>query len=163
MSITQRPFGVTPAGEQVTEYTMTNRDGASVSILDFGGIVTRILVPDRDGKLDDVSLSFDDIDVYAKGLSGSMGMLIGRVGNRIRGASFELEFEGGARNSPDWQYSYSYSNGKRLVTFFHGHCCHLHSAVAVRICLNNGDCFGMFRHQSAYGTQVMAQSIQIYF
>ena len=91
MSIAQRLFGVTPNGEKVTEYTMTNRDGASVSILDFGGIVTRILVPDRDGKLDDVSLSFDDIDVYAKGLSGSMGMLIGRVGNRIRGASFELE------------------------------------------------------------------------
>lgn len=91
MSIAQRPFGVTPNGEKVTEYTMTNRDGASVSILDFGGIITRILVPDRDGKLDDVSLSFDDIDVYAQGRSGSMGMLIGRVGNRIRGASFELE------------------------------------------------------------------------
>lgn len=91
MSISQRPFGVTPNGEKVTEYTMTNRDGASVSMLDFGGIITRILVPDRDGKLDDVSLSFDDIDVYAQGRSGSMGMLIGRVGNRIRGASFELE------------------------------------------------------------------------
>lgn len=60
-------------------------------MLDFGGIITRILVPDRDGKLDDVSLSFDDIDVYARDRSGSMGMLIGRVGNRIRGASFELE------------------------------------------------------------------------
>ena len=91
MSISQHPFGVTPDGEKVTEYTMTNRDGASVSMLDFGGIITRILVPDRDGKLDDVSLSFDDIDVYAQGRSGSMGMLIGRVGNRIRGASFELE------------------------------------------------------------------------
>lgn len=91
MSISQHPFGVTPDGEKVTEYTMTNRDGASVSMLDFGGIITRILVPDRDGKLDDVSLSFDDIDVYARDRSGSMGMLIGRVGNRIRGASFELE------------------------------------------------------------------------
>ena len=51
MSISQRPFGVTPNGEKVTEYTMTNRDGASVSMLAFGGIITRILVPDRDGKL----------------------------------------------------------------------------------------------------------------
>ena len=73
MSISQHPFGVTPNGEKVTEYTMTNRDGASVSMLDFGGIVTRILVPDRDGKLDDVNLSFDDIDVYARDRSGSMG------------------------------------------------------------------------------------------
>ena len=48
MSISQRPFGVTPNGEKVTEYTMTNQDGASVSMLDFGGIITRILVPDRD-------------------------------------------------------------------------------------------------------------------
>ena len=91
MSITQRPFGVTPAGEQVTEYTMTNREGACVSVLDFGGIITRILVKDRNGRLDDVNLSFEDIGVYARGLSGSMGMLIGRVGNRIRGAAFELE------------------------------------------------------------------------
>ena len=91
MSITQRPFGVTPAGEQVTEYTMTNREGACVSALDFGGIITRILVKDRNGRLDDVNLSFEDIGVYARGLSGSMGMLIGRVGNRIRGAAFELE------------------------------------------------------------------------
>ena len=91
MSITQRLFGTTPAGEAVTEYTLTNREGASVSVLDYGGIVTRILVKDRDGRLDDVNLSFDDINVYAKGLSSSMGMLIGRVGNRIRGAAFELE------------------------------------------------------------------------
>lgn len=93
MSVSQKPYGVTPAGDQVTEYTLTNKAGASVSVLDFGGIVTRILVPDRDGALGDVNLSFDDVSVYTNGKSGSMGMLIGRVGNRIKGASFELEGE----------------------------------------------------------------------
>lgn len=91
MSITRRPFGVTPKGESVTEYTMTNGEGASVSVLDLGGIITRILVKDRDGRLDDVNLSFDDVNVYAEGRSGSMGMLIGRVGNRIKGGAFDLE------------------------------------------------------------------------
>jgi len=93
MSITMKPFGTTPAGEQVTEYTLTNATGASVSICDFGGIVTKILVPDRDGKLADVNLGHDCVDEYAGPRSGSMGMLIGRVGNRIADATFDLEGE----------------------------------------------------------------------
>lgn len=90
MSISQKPFGITPAGEAVTEYTLTNARGASVSILDFGGVVTKIIVPDRENRLGDVNLGFDDPAVYA-GDSGSMGALIGRFGNRIAGAAFTLE------------------------------------------------------------------------
>lgn len=91
MSITQRPFGTAPSGENVTEYTLQNASGASVSIIDFGGSITKILVPDRDGALADVSLSLDSADAYASTACGGMGKLIGRVGNRIRGASFSLE------------------------------------------------------------------------
>lgn len=90
MSISQKPFGVSPRGDQVTEYTLTNAGGASVSIIDFGGVVTKIIVPDRAGKLDDVNLGYDDVATY-DGHGGSMGALIGRVGNRIGGAAFELE------------------------------------------------------------------------
>lgn len=93
MSISTRPFGTTPAGENVTEYTLTNSTGASVSIIDFGGIITKIMVPDRDGKLDDVNLSFDDVATYAGPDNNSMGALIGRVGNRIANAEFDLEGE----------------------------------------------------------------------
>ena len=91
MSITQKPFGTTPAGEAVTEYTLTNASGASISVCDFGGILTKIFMPDRNGKLDDFNLGFVNVDVYAGGKSGSMGMLIGRVANRIKGATFDLE------------------------------------------------------------------------
>ena len=91
MSITQKPFGVTPAGEQATEYTLTKSTGASVSITDFGGTLTKILVPDRDGKLVDVNLGMADVTPYALGACGSMGALIGRVGNRIGNATFDLE------------------------------------------------------------------------
>ena len=93
MSITMKPFGTTPAGENVTEYTLTNATGASVSIIDFGGIITKIMVPDRNGVLGDVNLSFDDVAMYAGPDNNSMGALIGRVGNRIGNAEFELEGE----------------------------------------------------------------------
>ena len=91
MNITTKPYGQTAAGENVTEYTLTNESGASVSIIDFGGIITRIIVPDRDGKLADVNLSYDDVKTYMLPTGGSMGMLIGRVGNRIADATFDLE------------------------------------------------------------------------
>ena len=91
MSITMKPFGTTPKGENVTEYTLTNASGASVSIADFGGIITKIIVPDRDGNLADVNLGHDCVDEYAGPRAGSMGMLIGRVGNRIANATFDLE------------------------------------------------------------------------
>lgn len=91
MSITKKPFGLTPAGEQTTEYTLTNVTGASVSICDFGGVITKILVPDREGKLADVNLGFDSVDTYAGPDNNSMGALIGRVGNRIGNAEFDLE------------------------------------------------------------------------
>lgn len=91
MSITTRPYGTLPDGRQVLEYTLKNKQGASVSILDFGGTITRILVPDREGKLGDVSLGFDDVTPYYTGQCGSMGAIIGRYGNRIGGARFTLE------------------------------------------------------------------------
>ena len=90
MSITTRPYGKEQHGYPVTEYTLTNQSGASVSILDFGGIITRIQVPDRGGKIGDVCLGFDDAMAYTAD-SGSMGALIGRVGNRIGGSKFTLD------------------------------------------------------------------------
>lgn len=90
MSITQRLFGTLTNGRQVTEYTLQNQSGASVSIIDLGGIITSICVPDRSGSLGDVSLGFDDVNVYTTDC-GYIGALIGRVGNRIGGARFTLE------------------------------------------------------------------------
>ena len=84
MSVSRKYFDKTARGEEVTQYTLTNHKGASVSVIDFGGIVTSIVVPDRDGKLADVNLGFDMVDTY-DGKGGSMGALIGRVGNRIGG------------------------------------------------------------------------------
>ena len=71
MSITAKPYGKDQHGTPVTEYTLTNTKGAYVSILDYGGIITRIAVPDRDGKLDDINLGYADALCYTAD-SGSM-------------------------------------------------------------------------------------------
>lgn len=90
MKITKRPYGQNLEGQAVTEYTITNDKGASVSVIDFGGTITRLCVPDRDGKLTDVVLGFDDVAPYT-GTAGSMGAIIGRFGNRIKAGKFSLD------------------------------------------------------------------------
>lgn len=90
MAIHQQPFGKAPGGEQVTMFTMTNKGGASVSVIDYGAILTSIVVPDKDGKLGDVALGFDSMEKYGAG-HGSMGDTIGRFGNRIGKGRFTLD------------------------------------------------------------------------
>ena len=90
MSISTKPFGKLPDGQAVTQYTMTNARGASVSVIDYGGIVTSIIVPDKDGHLDDVALGFDHLDGYLAD-HGCMGDTVGRYGNRIAAGRFTLD------------------------------------------------------------------------
>lgn len=89
MSITKQPFGVDLIGRQMTLYTMTNRAGASVSVLDFGAHLVSIRVPDRAGKLADVCLGFETLEEYDK-KPGHLGATVGRFANRIGGAKFTL-------------------------------------------------------------------------
>ena len=90
MAITTKPYGLLPDGRAVTQYTMTNAGGASVSVIDYGGILTNILVPDRDGKLADVALGCDTLEGYL-GDHGCMGDTVGRYGNRIAKGRFTLD------------------------------------------------------------------------
>jgi aldose 1-epimerase len=88
--ITQAPFGTLPDGRQVTRYTLKNKNGMLVKILDFGGIITEIHVPDRAGRFADVALGFDTLEPYlVKG--PYFGALIGRYGNRIARGRFTLD------------------------------------------------------------------------
>jgi len=90
MAITKKPFGTAPDGSQVTMYTLTNKSGASVSAIDFGAIVTSIIVPDKNGVLADVALGFDKLENYA-GNHASMGDTVGRYGNRIGAGKFSID------------------------------------------------------------------------
>ena len=89
MSITQKPFGIDQIGRPMTLYTMTNRGGASVSVLDFGAHIVSVKVPDREGKLADVCLGYDTLMEYDQNPS-YLGAAVGRYGNRIGGAKFTL-------------------------------------------------------------------------
>jgi aldose 1-epimerase len=88
--ITQAPFATLPDGAPVTQFTLANRQGMLVKILDFGGIITEIHVPDREGQFADVALGFDTISPYLKD-SPYFGALIGRYGNRIGKGRFVLD------------------------------------------------------------------------
>jgi aldose 1-epimerase len=88
--ITQAPFGTLPDGRQVNRYTLTNAKGMVVKILDFGGIITEIHVPDRKGVFADVALGFDTLEPYLK-KGPYFGALIGRYGNRIAKGRFVID------------------------------------------------------------------------
>ena len=62
LGITSAPFGSLPnGGPAVTRYTLHNASGMTVSILDYGGIIQSLSVPDRSGKEANVTLGFADI------------------------------------------------------------------------------------------------------
>lgn len=88
MNILTEQFGTLPEGA-VYAYTMTAKSGASVRLLNLGGILQSLTVPDRSGKLADVVCGFDSPQGYRTG-GGYHGALIGRYANRIAGGSFSL-------------------------------------------------------------------------
>lgn len=89
-SLTREPFGRTASGVPVERFTLANSRGASVSILTYGGTLTTILVPDRSGKLADVTLGYDTLAEYEKG-DAYFGALIGRYANRIARGRFSID------------------------------------------------------------------------
>jgi aldose 1-epimerase len=83
-------FGKLPDGREVRQFTLTNRAGAFVEIIDYGATVTSLHVPDRKGKIEDVVLGYDSVQGYIEGTS-YFGAIAGRYGNRIGKGRFQLE------------------------------------------------------------------------
>ncbi|MBQ8510611.1 MAG: galactose mutarotase [Clostridia bacterium] len=104
--ITKELFGNMPTGEEVFAYTITNNSGASMKVLTLGGIIQQLNVPDRDGKMGDVILGYDDVNGYLIG-GGNHGALIGRYGNRIAEGRFTL-------NGVTYQLAQNSSNNNHL-------------------------------------------------
>jgi aldose 1-epimerase len=91
-AVNEAPFGVTPDGQQVSIYTLTNASGIEAKVINYGGIITSLRVPDREGNLEDVVLGFEELDGYVSE-HPYFGAIIGRYGNRIAGGSFTLDGE----------------------------------------------------------------------
>jgi aldose 1-epimerase len=90
MKLEKQPFGTTEDGTAVDRYTLSNANGMKVQITNYGGIVTSILVPDRNGKLADVVLGYDNLDGYLKN-NPYFGCIVGRYGNRIARGKFKID------------------------------------------------------------------------
>ncbi len=90
MSVKTQPFGTTPKGEKVDLYTLTNANGIRTQIMNYGGTIVTLEVPDRNGMLDDVVLGFETLEQYIKD-SPCFGCVCGRYANRIGGARFTLD------------------------------------------------------------------------
>jgi aldose 1-epimerase len=89
-TVQTQSFGQTPDGQSIQLYTLKNNKGMEAKITNYGATLVSLLVPDRAGKFDDVVLGFDSLDGYVK-LRTFYGATIGRYGNRIGGAKFELD------------------------------------------------------------------------
>jgi aldose 1-epimerase len=92
ISVEKQPFGKTVDGVAVDLYTLSNKSGMTVKITNYGGIVTSLVVPDKNGQLADVVLGFDTLDKYLAG-HPYFGAIIGRYANRIEHAKFSIEGE----------------------------------------------------------------------
>lgn len=89
MKIEKNLFGKMPDGTEINLYMLRNKNNMSVGIINYGGIIVHINVPDRNGHMDDVNLGYDNLESYIeKGLY--FGAIIGRHANRIENAEFDL-------------------------------------------------------------------------
>ncbi len=76
-------------GTEIYLYKLSNKNKMSVGIINYGGIIVSIEVPDRDGYIDDVNLGYDNLEQYLE-IGQYFGAIIGRHGNRIENAEFDL-------------------------------------------------------------------------
>src|SRR5256886_873508 len=99
-------FGTTDCGEAVSVFTLKNAHGMALRVTDYGGIILTLLVPDKNGRLDDVVLGYDSLTGYLRS-SPYFGALIGRYGNRIAHGRFTLDGK---------TYTLATNNGDRKST-----------------------------------------------
>ncbi|MDO4340409.1 MAG: aldose epimerase family protein [Eubacteriales bacterium] len=87
--VTERIFGELPTGEGVRIFHMENQDGSYAEVMQYGAILVKLGVPDRNGTIVDVVLGYDGIDGYLTN-GCFFGAVIGRNGNRIESGKFSV-------------------------------------------------------------------------
>lgn len=89
-SVSQQPFGTTKDGHSVTQFTLTNKSGMIMQVIDYGATITSLTAADSGGNFEDVVLGFDNIAQY-EAQSPYFGAIVGRYANRIANGSFSLD------------------------------------------------------------------------
>jgi aldose 1-epimerase len=116
--VLQVRFGTLPDGHTVDAYTLRNAHGVEVRAITYGGIITSLKVPDRQGALADVVLGFNSLDGYLSD-HPFFGAIIGRYGNRIGKGRFSLdgtEYSLATNNGPNHLHGGPKGFDKRLWT-----------------------------------------------
>ena len=90
MAVTKSVFGKSPEGKEISLYTLSNSKGMKAEITDLGAVLVRVLVPDKNGKVDDLVLGFDNAESYY-GNGSFFGTVIGPCANRTGGAEYTLD------------------------------------------------------------------------
>jgi aldose 1-epimerase len=83
-------FGKTKDGVTVYRYVLTNNKGVEAVVISYGAALNSLKVPDRDGKIADIVLAYDDIGGYEQD-KAYFGATVGRFANRIAGGQFVLD------------------------------------------------------------------------
>ena len=88
--LSSHPFGNLIDGREVTAFVLENANGMTVEILDLGGVIVRLIVPDSSGNFADVTTGFSQPQPYFEG-AGYMGAIVGRYANRIANGEFSID------------------------------------------------------------------------
>ncbi len=97
-------FGKLADGTAIEAYTLVNAHGASAKVITYGATLAELHVPDKNGKMGDVVLGFDNLEGYTTGPHPYFGATIGRYGNRIAKGKFTLdgkEYQLAINNAPN--------------------------------------------------------------
>lgn len=96
-------FGEMPDGRDITKYTITNKSGSSIEVINLGGIIVSINLPDLEGNMGDIVLGYDNVTQYLQE-SPYMGAIVGRYANRIANGKFSIsnkEYTLAQNNTPN--------------------------------------------------------------
>jgi len=88
--MTEAVYGKMPDGRDVKIWTLTNAAGMEAKVTEYGAILVSLMVPDKDGKIADVTHGYDTLEGWL-GNSAYFGATVGRVGNRIADGKFTLD------------------------------------------------------------------------
>ncbi len=106
IKINKKSFGtIKKTGEEATLYTITNKNGASVDLSTFGATITSIKVPDKEGKIKDVTQGYESVTPYEEAPVGHAGGTIGPCANKISDGKFTI-------NGKEYSLECNKDNGK---------------------------------------------------
>lgn len=112
MGINKNEFGMTKDGKEAFIYTLVNKNGMSAEVTDYGATLVAVNTTDKNGRLDDVLLGYEDVTDYIEN-GGYLGATVGRNCNRVKGASVSI-------NGQAYELDKN-ENGNDLHSGFHGY------------------------------------------